>query len=124
MLMFVQFGSGKITPPQLTRSAVRMLDGANDDNSITDLSTGSSPSSGSSTPTPPRGSSPSPPSETESYPAKSLSPQIARSSSPLPRAGTTFGNRPVSPAAFGYPFRQPSPNTFLSEASAPTAIHG
>src|SRR5271163_2957136 len=113
MLIVVQFGQpAKLSPPSLTRSTLALLDGAHDD-----TSTESASSSGSSTPTPPRGSSPSPPSETENYPPKPFNPPIARSPSPLPRAGAGLGIHHASPLTFGYPYR-PSTNSLFSEASA------
>src|SRR4051794_6129791 len=103
--MLSQFGSSNKTSPQLTKSALGMLDGANDDASISDISIGSpqSDTSGSSTPTPPR--SYSPPSQESPFKAGG-SHEVSRSTSPIPRTGSSFGSRTTSPISFGYPYHQ------------------
>jgi hypothetical protein len=110
MLMLSQFGSSAKTSPQLTKSALGMVDGANDDASVSDISVGSvkSDTSGSS----------------QESPQKSSSPELSRSVSPIPRTGSNFGSRASTPVSFGYPYHQPSQNAMFSESPVLAAIHG
>src|SRR5271170_8045297 len=118
MLILSQFGSPAKISPQLTKSALGMIDGASDDASLSDSV--KSDTSGSSTPTPPRTSSP--PSQ-ESTP-KSSSLELCRSTSPIPRTGSGLGSRTTSPISFGYPYHQASQNAMFSESPVMAAIHG
>lgn len=122
MLMRSQFGSSAKTSPQLTKSALGMIDGANDDASVSDLSAGSvqSDTSGSSTPTPPRSSS----SPSHDSSAKLSSLALSRSASPVPRTKYGLGSRANTPVSFGYLYHQLSQNTIFSESPVLAAIHG
>jgi hypothetical protein len=119
MLIIIQFGTPKASQP-LTGEAIRSHDGANDDMSVSDVSVASVRSDGSRTPTPPRSQSPSPPTELSSV---KVSPQISRSSSPLPRTGSAIGSRAMSPVSFGYPYHD-NGNGLMVETPPATAIHG
>jgi Carbohydrate/starch-binding module (family 21) len=117
------FGSSAKTSPQSTKSALGIIDGANDD--ISDISMGSAKSgssgpSGPSTPTPPRNSFL--PSQDSSR--KSSSTERPRSISPIHRTGSGLGSRANTPVSFGYPYHQPSQNAMFSESPVPAAIHG
>lgn len=116
------FGSSK-SSPQLTKSTLGLVDGANDSASVSDVSVGSVRSDGSSTHTPPRSSSPSPILLGENS-TKASTPNLSRSSSPIPRAGSGLGSRTASPVSFGYPYHQSSHNGFFSDAHGPTPIPG
>src|SRR5947207_6771630 len=120
--MLSQFVSSNKPSTQLTKSALGMIDGANDDASVSDISGGSvkSDTSGSSTPTPPQSSPP----QSQESPHKTSSLEVSRPTSPIPRTGSSFGSRTTSPISFGYPYHQSSQIAMFSESPVPAAIHG
>ncbi|ERF70413.1 hypothetical protein EPUS_05232 [Endocarpon pusillum Z07020] len=108
------FGSAK-TSPQLTRSTLGRVDGPKDDDtgSISDVSV----SSGSCSPTDNTYSRYG----AQELPQRSISPSLSRSSSPIPKTGSAFGERTASPVSFGYPYHQ-SMNQGLFDTPTATAI--
>ncbi|KIW14862.1 hypothetical protein PV08_07647 [Exophiala spinifera] len=109
-------GTSKHGEP-LKAAALRLVDGAADSASASDLSADGSSrsanSSGSSTPTPPRSSSPA-------LSANSNGTYFGRP----PSQGPFYGSRSQSPVSFGYPYHSSSQHTLMSETPTPTAIRG
>lgn len=110
------FGSAK-TSPGLTQSTLVRVDGTKDDDaaSVSDASVGS----GSSSPADNTFS----PTSGQELPSRPISPQISRSSSPIPKTGSSFGTRTASPISFGYPYHG-SMNQGFFDAHSATAIQG
>ena len=85
------------------------LDGADDDQSVSD---------GSASPSP----MPSPPTVDITTTEAAVTPRISRSSSPA--SGPGLGSRTTPPISFGYPYHQLIQNGFFNDSHPPTAIRG
>lgn len=113
------FGSSK-SSPQLTKSALGLVDGTNDETSISDGSLGSAQSDSSNSPPP---SAPHTPSMNSGLKNRHLRAQMPRSSSPVSRPNAGTGSRGSSPLSFGYPYHSPKSTGFF-EAHIEYAIRG
>jgi len=100
----------------MNHSTLGRAEGAKDDDtaSVSDMSTGGSPPS-------PAESTDSPPGAQE-LPRQAVHAQLSRSSSPIPRTGSSLGDHTASPVSFGYLYHQ-SMNKGLFDTHCAAAIH-
>lgn len=99
----------------MTHAMLGRAEGTKDDDaaSVSDISIGGSPSS-------PAESLDSPPGAPE-LPRQAVHAQLSRSSSPIPRTGSSLGDHTASHVSFGYPYHQ-SMNKGLFDTHCATAI--
>ncbi|KAK5155699.1 hypothetical protein LTR04_005790 [Oleoguttula sp. CCFEE 6159] len=112
-------GSGKGSPLS-SRAKPLQMDGAHDNEPVSDSS---AKNSGASTPSPPSGAYPLHDGTNDRRPiTKTASPFNSRSTSPARLTGTDLADRTGSPVSFGYPFHQN--HGYMAETHTPTAILG